>query len=88
MEQKKVKTPKYWGNKELFGELTEVETVNGNKVMIPKRFIHGWETAVLTYEHMTKRGLDPLDGIENDLETNSLYYDLERVFFEIYEEDE
>ena len=88
MEQKTVKTPKYWEHKEVFGELTEATTVNGNKVMIPKRFINGWEMTRLMDEEAKKMGVDPLDGIENDLETNSLYYDLERVFFEIYEEDE
>ena len=87
MAQKKVQTPSYW-NKERFKEKVLVETVNGNEVMIPKRFIHGWEMTQLMDEEAKKMGVDPLDGIENDLETNPLYYDLERVFFEIYEEDE
>ncbi len=85
MKDKVIKTPEYWKNKEVYGELTEVETAYGHKVMIPKKFIGGWNTAQLREKVMAKSGQDPLDGLENTKDINPLYYDLERVYFEIYE---
>ena len=87
MAIKEVKTPRRWINQEIFGELIEVKTAYGNKVKIPKKYINGWQTARRTRDAMVKRGLDPLDGLETHREPNRLYYDLVRVFFEIYEED-
>ncbi len=83
----KIKTPKYW-QMERFQPLTEVETAYGHKVMIPSRFINGWQTAKMVRDDMVRRGLDPLDGLEIHAETDSIYYDLERVFYEIYEEED
>ena len=83
---KTIKTPKYWEGK-IFQPLTEVETAYGNKVKIPKLYINGWQTAKMAKEELERLGLDVLDGLERHKETNSLYYDLERVFYEIYEED-
>ena len=82
-----VKTPKYW-NDEVFQPLIEVKTVNGNSVKIPKKFTNGWQMAQMVKEAMVEDGLDPLDGLEIHAETNPLYYDLERVYYEIYEEDD
>ena len=81
--KKVIETPEYW-KKERYLPLIEVETAYGNKVMIPEKFINGWQTAKLVKEDMEKHGLDPLDGLEIHEETNPLYYDLERVFYEIY----
>ena len=86
MQNKEVKTPTYWQDKKVFGELVEAETAYGNKVMIPKRYINGWHTAKLTKDAMEARGLDPLDGLEILEETNPMHYDLELVFYEIYKE--
>ena len=84
--KKSIKTPEYWEDP-LFQPLIEVETAYGNKVKIPNKFINGWQTAKMTKEDMEKRGLDPLDGLEIDKEINPLYYDLELVYYEIYEEE-
>ena len=84
MNKKTVKTPKYWEG-ERYQPLIEVETVHGNKVMIPKLFIDGWQTAKLTKQEADRLGLDPLCGLEVYEEANPLYYDLERVFYEVYE---
>ena len=81
-----VKTPKYWES-ELFQPLIEVETAYGNKVKIPKMYTNGWQTAKMAKAESERLGLDILDGLERDKEVDSLYYDLERVFLEIYEED-
>ena len=81
-----VKTPKYWES-ELFQPLIEVETAYGNKVEIPKMYSNGWQTAKMEKAEAERLGLDILDGLERDKEVDSLYYDLERVFLEIYEED-
>ena len=81
-----VKTPKYWES-ELFQPLIEVETAYGNKVEIPKMYFNGWQTAKMEKAEAERLGLDILDGLERDKEVDSLYYDLERVFLEIYEED-
>ena len=86
MKHKKVKTPKYWEDK-LFHPLIEVETAYGNKVQIPKRYINGWQTAKMEKAEAERLGLDILDGLEKDEEIAPIYYDLERVFLEIYEED-
>ena len=81
-----VATPKYWEDKKVFGELVEVETAHGNKVKIPKRYLNGWESAQLGKAYCESRGLDPLDGLEKYEEVNPLYCDLERVFYEVYQE--
>ena len=81
-----VKTPKYWKN-ERFQPLIEVETAYGNRVMIPKRYINGWQTAKMAKKESERLGLNVLAGLEIHKETNELYYDLERVFYEIYEEE-
>ena len=83
----KVKTPKYWNDEDL-QPLVEATTSKGNKVMIPKKFINGWETARLRDEDAKKRGLDPLDGLENIKEMQPMSYDLEKVYFEIYEDED
>ena len=86
MAQKEVKTPEYWKDVKVFGEPVEEVTAYGNKVMIPKRFINGWQTAKLTKDYAETHGLDPLDGLDTqDPDINPLYYDMERVFYEIYE---
>ena len=85
--EKQIKTPKYW-EKDHNQPLTEVETVYGHKVMIPTRFSNGWETAKATWEYMIRKGLDPLDGLEIHEKQDPIFYDLERVCYEIYEEDE
>ena len=85
MSKKEVKTPKYWED-ELFQPLIEVETAYGSKVKIPKRYINGWQTAKMEKAEAERLGLGVLDGLENE-EIAPMYYDLERVFFEIYEED-
>ena len=87
MENKTVRTPEYWKKIERYKEFIEVETAYGSRVMIPKRFTGGWETLRLMHEHMTERGVDPLEGMEIHQEQNPIFYDLERVFYEIYEED-
>jgi hypothetical protein len=84
MPNKEIKTPKYW-EKERYQPLVEVETVHGNKVMIPKKFIDGWQTAKLTKQEADRLGLDPLGGSNAQI-LNPLYQDLERVYHEIYEE--
>ena len=81
-----VKTPKYW-EKERYGKHVEVETAYGNKVKIPARFLNGWETAKQLKEYCDRHGQDPLAGLEILEETQPLSYDLERVFYEIYQED-
>lgn len=83
-----VKTPKYWEKKERFGELIEATTFYGNKVKIPEKFKNGWEMAQLMAEDKQKRGLDPTGGLEINKEINPLYYDLERVYYEIYQEED
>ena len=85
MEGKTIKTPEYWKKKEVYGELTEVETAYGHKVMIPKKFIGGWETAKFELEWSKEHEQDPLEFLEPDDELNPLFYDLQRVFFEMYE---
>ena len=87
---KKVNTPKYWTN-EIFQPLVEVETAYGNKVKIPKEFLNGWQTAKMQREDILRRKLEPLAILmvgedENpDKENNPMYFDLEQVFYEIYE---
>ena len=83
-KMKTIKTPKYWQDK-LFQPLIEVKTAYGNKVKIPKMYFNGWQTAKMEKAEAERLGLDILDGLERDREINSLYYDLERVFYEIYE---
>ena len=84
---KTIKTPEYWTD-EIFQPLTEVETAYGNKVKIPKMYINGWEIAKKVKVESERLGLDVLHGLEIHEETNPLYYDLERVFYEIYEEED
>ena len=85
MSNKTVSYPKYWED-ELFQPLIEVETAYGNKVKIPKRYINGWQTAKMEKAEAERLGLGVLDGLEVDEEIAPMYYDLKRVFFEIYEE--
>ena len=82
-----IKTPLYWDNEEIYGELVKVKTSKGNNVKIPKIFLNGQKTAEMTMKEAHKLGLDPTDGMEVLKETQPLSYDLERVFYEIYEED-
>lgn len=82
-----IKTPKYW-EKDRYQPLVETETAYGNKVKIPKCFMNGWKTAKLTFEHCTSRGVNPLDGLEILEETQPMSYDLERVFYEIYQDED
>ena len=81
-----VKTPMYWES-EPFQPLIEVETAYGNKVKIPKMYTNGWQTAKMAKAESERLGLDILDGLEIHKETNPLYYDLERVFYELYEDE-
>ena len=85
MENKTVRTPEYWKDKTVFGELIEVETAYGHKAMIPKKFMHGWRTAKLMLEWSKEHGQDPLEFLDPDDTVNPLFYDLHRVFFEMYE---
>ena len=85
--EKQIKTPKYWADEDL-QPLTEAETVYGHKVMIPTKFSNGWEYAKARWQAMTRKELDPLDGLEIHEEQDPIFYDLERVCYEIYEEDE
>ena len=87
-DEQVVRTPKCWENKEVFGELTEVKTAYGNTVKIPKIYLNGWETENLTKEAMEKRGLDPLDGLETLKDGHPMSYDLVRVFYEIYQDED
>ena len=84
MTNKEVKTPKYW-EEEIFRPLVKAETAFGNSVMIPKQFMSGWQNALLTYRDMQRLGKNPLDGLEVLKEVNPMYYDLVRVFYEVYE---
>ncbi len=85
MKDKVIKTPEYWKNKEVYGELMEAETAYGHKVMIPKKFIGGWETAKLELKWSREHGQDPLEFLEPDDNLHPAYYVLQRVFFEMYE---
>lgn len=89
----KVKTPEYW-KKKIYQPLIEVETAYGNKVMIPKQFSGGWKMAKLQMEFIKKQEQDPLDILKvgqdsnPDKEINPLYFDLEQVFYEIFEKEQ
>ena len=80
-----VKTPKYWEG-ERYQPLIEEETIYGNKVKIPKRFLSCWKTAKMTYEEMTKRGLDHLDFLRSFRKLQELHKQaVVEVCFEVYE---
>ena len=87
---KKVNTPKYWG-KENFQPLMEVKTAYDNTVKIPRRFLDGWNMLKIQMDFIMERGQEPLDilqvGKDNNpsKQNNPIYFDLEQVFYEIYE---
>lgn len=82
-----IKTPKYWDTMDWLKEKITVKTAYGHEVKIPKKFENGWEWASLRMEDVIKRGLAPTDGLQELEKVNPLSFDLERVFYEIYEED-
>ena len=57
----KMKIPRYWlEDTERFGtEMMEVETIKGQKVMIPKKFSTYWENVKITVDGQISVGLDP-----------------------------
>ena len=84
MTNKAVKTPKHWEG-ERYQTLVEVETIYGNKVSIPKRYMSCWHTARQTYEEMHKRGMDHLDFLNSIGEENLHLRTVVAVCYEVYE---
>jgi len=81
---KTVKTPTYW-QKDRYQPLVEMKTVYGNSVQVPKRFTDAWWSINITREAIVADGLEPLDFLHED---EFPYYDIERVYYEIYEEND
>ena len=83
-----IKTPKYWETCERFEELVPEKTLYGNTVMIPKNCLHGWETIKWCVAEAKKLGLPIRDGSKSLWQRNPIYYDLERVYHEVYDEND
>lgn len=82
-----IKTPKYWETMDRLKEKITVKTAYGHEVQIPKVCANGWESAQRLKIAREESGLVPTDGLEDNKDHNFPFYDLERVFYEIYEED-
>jgi hypothetical protein len=81
-----VKTPTYW-QEEKYQPLVEVETLYGNKVMIPQMYEEDWEFYRATKEIMIDylKELVP-DGYlaETSNPRKQWAVDLKKVFYELY----
>lgn len=78
-----VQTPEYW-KEERFQPLIEETTALGNKVLIPQKFLDGWKMERLRMEFCQKQKLPLMVGLAEDRTSNPIYYDMARVFYEIY----
>ena len=87
-----IKTPIYWSEKQ-FQPLTEVKTIYGNKVKIPKRFKDSWDILTSMSEKIiSEQGLQAglktikeLMDSENQM-TSKKREDFCKVFMENYQE--
>ena len=84
MTNKEIKTPKHWEG-ERYQPLVEAETVHGNKVMIPKRFMPYWKTANYVYELTKAQGGDHLDSLKQMKDMDPCFVTIVKVYFEVYE---
>ena len=81
MPDKTINYPKHWEG-ERYQPLVEAETIYGNMVKIPKRFLNCWQTAKMIYGEMKKRGLDHLDFLKSIHDPRS--QSVVEVCFEVY----
>ena len=87
-----IQTPKYW-KKERFQPLTEVETMYGNKVQIPKSLKDTWEyylMAIKTCKNPKKFLQGKMDGYNNHRKNfrTIVFGNLLMVLEEKFKEDE
>ena len=81
-----VKIPRYWleDTKRFGTEMIEVETIKGQKIMIPKKLSTYWENVKITMDDHINLGLDPLD-ILADEDVSPLIRTIQEIYLGIFE---
>ena len=81
-----VKIPRYWleDTKRFGTEMIEVETIKGQKVMIPKKLSTYWENVKITMDDHISLGLDPLDILAHD-EISPIIRTIQEIYLGIFE---
>lgn len=76
-----VKTPKHWQSMELIQETTAY----GNKVMIPRELMRGWESLRELNEIALKNGVDLSSGVAEYNHTAPLHHERRNALMVFYE---
>ncbi len=82
-----IRTPKHWEKE----ERVETTTAYGNKVMVPKRLIKGWQGLKSLQELALREGADLSIGVEDYNHTTSVRHERRNalmVFYEKYQREE
>ena len=85
----KITTPKYWLEQpERFGtEMMEIETIKGQKVMIPKKLSLYWENIKMLIDAIIEDGQDPRECLNNDTISPHVIT-LGEIYLEIFKEND
>jgi len=84
-ENMQEKIRKYWEKLPFLGtEMMEVETIKGQKVMIPKKLSTYWENVKISMDDHINLGLDPLDILAHD-EISPIIRTIQEIYLGIFE---
>ena len=82
----KMKIPRYWleDTKRFGTELTEVETIRGQKLTIPKKLSGVWQNLKEDMDRFVEEGRDPRDLLVDE-EVSPLLRIIQELYLEIFE---
>ena len=84
-----VKIPRYWleDTKRFGTEMIEVETIKGQKIMIPKKLSLYWESIKRDIDWAIEHGQDPRECLKNDTISPHVIT-LGEIYLEIFKEND